>query len=330
MKDLVSVIIPCYNAENWLKAAIDSCLQQTYSPMEIIVIDDGSTDKSLEIIKSYGDAIIWETGENQGANVARNRGFQLSRGQYISYMDADDYILPEKIEKQVYYIKKTGADVVYGDWRFQKHRSDGSSYLDPVEVCGPHQDIIEFLLSGRYPWLTTIVPLFTREIVEKSGGWDENLRAGQDRDFFLSVALCGGQYSYQPGCYSVHRQHESVTISSNKPVWLNAQLSVLKKAENRLSESNQLSMQYQKAIAHSYFTLILYWCYYLSYSKYLSMLKKIQSLDPNFEPPKNVNKLYGLLAKRLGWLTSSLLFKVLKDINYFLSGGKIGKYGVIK
>ena len=111
MSKLVSIIIPCYNAEKWLTEAIDSCLNQTYSNIEVIVVDDGSTDGSLDIIKSYGNKIIWETGKNKGGNHARNRGFVLSKGAYIQFLDADDYILPEKIARQVDFLEQHVAQM---------------------------------------------------------------------------------------------------------------------------------------------------------------------------------------------------------------------------
>ncbi|MGF1676661.1 MAG: glycosyltransferase family 2 protein, partial [Rivularia sp. (in: cyanobacteria)] len=87
MQKLVSVIIPSFNAQRWLPEAIDSCLKQTYSNIEIIVIDDCSTDKSMEIIKSYGDKIRWERLlKNKGGSYARNRGFALSKGEYIQFL----------------------------------------------------------------------------------------------------------------------------------------------------------------------------------------------------------------------------------------------------
>src|SRR2546421_11836378 len=118
---LASIIIPCYNAERWVAEAIRSALDQTYAPIEVIVIDDGSTDKSLEVIKSFGNMIRWESGPNRGGSHARNRGFESSSGKYIQFLDADDYLLSQKIETQVAFLEKTGADVVYGDWRYKWH-----------------------------------------------------------------------------------------------------------------------------------------------------------------------------------------------------------------
>jgi len=160
MAELVSIIIPCYNAEQWLREAIISCLNQTYFNIEIIVIDDGSTDSSLDVIRSYDNKITWETGPNRGGNYARNRGFKLSKGNYIQYLDADDYLLPEKIEKQVCFLNKTHADAVYGDWRHQHHLSNGSVVLDDVKVSGLQPDILESLLADW--WISPACLLFNR------------------------------------------------------------------------------------------------------------------------------------------------------------------------
>ena len=96
---LVSVIVPCYNCARWVTHAIELCLNQTYPNIEVIVVDDGSTDGSLEVLRQFLPRIRLETGPNRGGNFARNRGFKLSKGQYIQYLDADDYLEPDKIFK---------------------------------------------------------------------------------------------------------------------------------------------------------------------------------------------------------------------------------------
>jgi glycosyltransferase involved in cell wall biosynthesis len=96
MSELVSILIPCFNAERWIGHAIDSALEQTYSPTEVIVVDDGSTDSSLGIIEGFGRRIRWETGPNRGANAARNRLLSLASGPWLQYLDADDYLLATK------------------------------------------------------------------------------------------------------------------------------------------------------------------------------------------------------------------------------------------
>src|SRR5438309_6069595 len=97
---LVSILIPCRNAERWVGQAIESALGQTWPEKEVIVVDDGSTDSSLSIIKSFGDRIRWETGPNRGGNAARNRLLELASGDWLQYLDADDYLLSDKVARQ--------------------------------------------------------------------------------------------------------------------------------------------------------------------------------------------------------------------------------------
>src|SRR5438105_8509460 len=91
---MISILIPCFNAEKWVGQAIESSLAQTWPDKEVIVIDDGSTDSSLEVIKGFGDKIKLETGPNRGGNAARNGLLKLSQGDWIQYLEADDYLRP--------------------------------------------------------------------------------------------------------------------------------------------------------------------------------------------------------------------------------------------
>jgi glycosyltransferase involved in cell wall biosynthesis len=293
MQKLVSVIIPCFNAEKWLAEAIDSCLQQTYSHIEVIVIDDGSTDNSLEILKGYGDKIIWERLPHKGANHARNRGFALSKGEYIQYLDADDYLLPEKIENQVRFLEETGADVVYGDWRHQYHLPNGKSYQDKIEKPGTQEDILESLLAN---WWTAVASiLYRRTVVEKSGGWDKSFQAAQDRDFFLSVVIHGAKVVYQPGCYAIYRRYGNVTIStSSKPRWIESHCAVLEKAERQLKQMNKLLPKYRNALAKCYFELAREWLSINEYSNYLKLLEEALIKFPNFKRSKDRRAYYAI------------------------------------
>ena len=308
---LVSVIIPCYNAEQWLREAIISCLNQTYFNIEIIVIDDGSTDSSLDVIRSYDNKIIWETRPNRGGNYARNRGFKLSKGNYIQYLDADDYLLPEKIEKQVCFLNKTHADAVYGDWRHQHHLSNGSVVLDDVKVSGLQPDILESLLADW--WISPACLLFSRTAVKNSGGWDESLKAGQDRDFLLSVVLSGSRVSYHAGCYSIYRRYGNVTVStSSKSRYLESHQKILEKFERRLAEQGKLSTKYRDALAQSYFMLARG---YLETDplKYSSFLKKTLDLSPKFQA-NNADRtaLYNFAQKLFGFRRFEKLVFLIK------------------
>lgn len=310
---LVSVIIPCYNAEKWLSDAIESCLNQTYLPIEIIIIDDGSTDSCLDIIKSYGNQIIWESGVNRGGNYARNRGFALSKGEYIQFLDADDYILPEKISRQVEFLEKTGADVVYGDWRHQTHLKSGEVFLEEIQVAGVQSDILESLLGNW--WVSPACLLFTRKAVENSPGWDEELKAGQDRDFLISLALQNFKFAYQSGCYSLYRRYGNVTVSTfSKTRYLESHYYIFMKAENNLLRRSNFCEKYRKALAQSYFLLAREYLK-IDISKYKSLLDKTLTLDPKFQANrKDRTYLYNIAQKIFGFRNFEKLVFLLKVV----------------
>src|SRR5438445_3224416 len=139
---LVSILIPCYNAERWVAQAIESALGQTWPEKEVIVVDDGSTDSSLSIIKSFSDRIRWQTGPHRGGNAARNRLLQLARGEWLQYLDADDYLLPDKIARQMEFLEShTKTDVVFGPVT-----------MEYMTESGTHREISS-VPEPRDPWI---------------------------------------------------------------------------------------------------------------------------------------------------------------------------------
>jgi len=101
MKPLVSILIPAFNAEETIAATIQSAISQSWHPKEIIVVDDGSTDKTAQVARSFGSRIKFVSASNQGASAARNRAFSLCSGDYIQWLDADDELQQDKIERQL-------------------------------------------------------------------------------------------------------------------------------------------------------------------------------------------------------------------------------------
>lgn len=282
MNKLVSIIIPCFNAEQWLTEAIDSCLHQTYPQIEIVVIDDGSTDNSLQIIQSYGDRIIWETGRNQGGNYARNRGFALSTGDYIQYLDADDYLFPDKIKKQVEFLEATTADIVYSNLTYQHHLTNGIIVREDANLLGipaPHEDVLECLLI--YGNLSPSPYLFRRKIIQSSPGWDEGLKASQDRDFLISLLLNGAKIAYQPGYYSVYRRYGNVTVSTaDKTLLWKSSQAVLEKAEAKLTSLDRLYPKYHVALAKAYCLILGLYHDRIDCYSYCQLVGKILHLYP--------------------------------------------------
>ncbi|MEH2048728.1 glycosyltransferase [Nostoc sp.] len=206
MSTLVSIIIPCCNSEAFLQEAIASALNQTYSNLEIIVIDDGSTDGSLGIIRSFADQIRWETGENRGAPLARNRGIELAKGEYIKFLDADDILLPDCLEKQIVQANQLSAGrkaIVYGDaiW-VDQHSQPIRSY--PVRPRQPEEDAIAHILANSP---LTSCPLHKREYLQDVGGFDPLLPRSQEHDLHLRLVLAGVEFVYYPGSVYKYREY---------------------------------------------------------------------------------------------------------------------------
>src|SRR5580692_7261445 len=122
---LVSILIPCFNAEKWVAQAIESALAQTWPKKEVFVVDDGSTDASLEIIRHFDGRVRWETGPNRGGGAARNRLLQLAGGEWLQYLDADDFLLPQKLERQSEFARlHSDCDVIYSPTIWEKREND--------------------------------------------------------------------------------------------------------------------------------------------------------------------------------------------------------------
>lgn len=308
MTNFVSVIIPCFNAEKWLKEAIDSVLAQTYPQIEIIVIDDGSSDRSLSIIQSYGNQLIWRTQKNQGANRSRNLGFTLASGDYIQYLDADDYLLPEKIARQVECLQSTDADFVYSDWRYQHHLADDRVDLDEIQVCGDKSDFLESLLANDR-WSNSAPILFTRSLVERVS-WDESLTAAQDRDFLFSVMLAGAKCIYLPGCNSIYRTHSGETVSTkSKTRWFEAHCRVMANVERKLNDRGLMSPKYQQALATAYWSLGREYIYSNGdrhYHLYAKILDRVYRLSPDLFL-QDKSRLYQTMLQLLGYQTTEKL-----------------------
>lgn len=300
---LVSVIIPCYNAERWIDEAIQSALNQTYAPVEVIVVDDGSSDSSWKKIQEFGSRVIAETGPNRGGSAARNRGFVLSRGDYIQFLDADDYLLPKKIPRQVAFLEASGADVVYGDWRHEHFLPDGSSQLEEIAVSGAQEDVLGALLSGW--WVAPAALLFRRHVLEKTGGWDESLAAAQDRDLFISIAMTDAKIAYQPGCYSIYRRYGHNTVSTGSRMrWLDNHCRVLDKAAAALNAAGRMKSEYRLALASSYFHLARNY-FDRDQKKYRETMEKVLMLEPKFQPRESA--IYGLAKRMFGFSAAESL-----------------------
>jgi glycosyltransferase involved in cell wall biosynthesis len=222
---LVSVIIPCRNGEAWLAEAVESCLTQTWPDVEIIVVDNGSTDGSLGVARSYaarGVAVL-ECAKG-GASAARNAGLAQARGDFIQFLDADDALDGEKIRRQVERLASAPAgSLASGAWaRFRRFTGEESFAPEPVwaDLAADEFLIRSWLGGGMMPNFAWLTP---RALIGRAGLWNESLNLDDDGEFFSRVVLassgivfCGDARGfYRSGNHaSLSRRYDAVALAS--------------------------------------------------------------------------------------------------------------------
>jgi glycosyltransferase involved in cell wall biosynthesis len=200
MNPKVSVIIPTYNRAAKVGNAIESVLGQTFSDLEVIVVDDGSSDDTGKILQDvYGDRIRYFAQANQGASAARNKGLAGARGEWIALLDSDDLWEKEKLEWQFKALERFGSQcgVCYTDVRFMNYPETRTMFQLAEEsyrhdgTMGVNTEAQSVLLSpGRAGMVVCTCSLLARaDVIAKSGGFDTNLRFGEDSEFMFRLAL---------------------------------------------------------------------------------------------------------------------------------------------
>ena len=211
---LISILIPCHNAEQWVGQSISSALAQTWPNKEVIVVDDGSTDGSLEVIRSFGDAIRVEAGPNRGANPARNRLLELAQGQWLQYLDADDYLLETKVADQLTAIRgQADIDVIYSPMTMEPWRDGqaGERIVFPVSSDDP------WLLMARWQMPGTHAVMMRRSAVLDVGGWKPDQPCCQEHELFVRLMIAGKRFAYVPKPGAIYRHWSTGTVSTKDP-----------------------------------------------------------------------------------------------------------------
>ena len=241
---LVSIIMPCYNAEGFVSEAIESAVNQSYPFKEVIVIDDGSTDGSLSVIKKFGRKIRWETGPNKGGSAARNRGLSLAKGDYIQFHDTDDLLDLNKLETQMPILLQTGADLVYSDWRQYNIARPERKWICHVVPQG--NDPVVLALQKQN--ITTNAPIHKKETLLKINGFREDLPCCQERDLHLRLACSGVRFHYLPGVLHTVRERLN-SVSYNELCVRNWLYKLIVDTYDMLAQENELNDERKEAFA---------------------------------------------------------------------------------
>lgn len=203
---LVSVIIPAFNSALFLPDALRSVLNQTYPHLEVVVVDDGSVDSTAELLAEWAaqdKRVRWVRQENQGLPSARNTGMRQASGELLAFLDADDVIMPEKLERQVAFLNAhPEVDLVYSDY----------CTSDPQLRILTHESVARRIpLAEAYKYTNVfpvMSPLLRRCLAERVGEFDPALKACEDWDYWIRCQRAG-VFAYLPGHWSVYRMHGS-------------------------------------------------------------------------------------------------------------------------
>jgi glycosyltransferase involved in cell wall biosynthesis len=206
----VSVVIPAYNAEGQIGRAIESVLKQTQPAEEIIVVDDGSTDRTAEVVKEHGDAVTYLYQKNAGAAAARNRGIETARSEWIAFLDSDDTYAPRKLERQA-DLMRANPDLVwcYGNYHVEDHEVGRSRLAHNPDEASERlrgRSFFEDYLaafSANFPAHTNTM-LIRRSVLREVGGFRPDLPWGQDTDLALRMAYRYPRVGYTPHCLAFH------------------------------------------------------------------------------------------------------------------------------
>ena len=243
----VSILIPCHNAERWIATAIRSALEQTWQNKEVIVVDDGSTDRSLDVIRSFGNAIRYETGPNRGGNVARNRLLELSEGEWLQYLDADDYLLPSKIERQLSEFDQSKVDVAYTPTILEYWTESQMRKREVLPLTGAHDAWVELV---RWLLPQTGASMWRRSALRDVGNWQPDQPCCQEHELYYRLLVARKSFQFCPTAGAVYRQWSTGTICRKNPLQtLTRRLAIVEAAEQHLCQARELTDERRDAIA---------------------------------------------------------------------------------
>lgn len=318
MTALVSVLIPCHNAAPWLAQTLACAIAQTWSNLEIILVDDGSTDESWAIAQRFAEVHRQKTvpiqliqQPQQGASTARNRAIQASRGALIQYLDADDLLAPDKIERQMqlwHGLPEHHRDqtLIAGEWaRF--HQDIDEAQFHPQPCWGDHAPVDWLCSIWQHNWMMHPAAwLVPRPLLERAGPWDEQISLNDDGEYFCRVALASSGIQFAWGARSYYRSGNSASLSGRKSdaAWASA-LRSLERCRDRLLQAEDSPRTRQTCAI--LFQRFVYEVYPQVPQLRQRALAQVQILGPvQLRPPGGPG--FQLVSRLVGWQQAKRLW----------------------
>jgi glycosyltransferase involved in cell wall biosynthesis len=207
MEPLVSILIPAFNAEQWIAQTIQSALDQTWPRKEIIVVDDGSSDQTLAIAQQFGSKIVSiNTQANQGAAAARNKAYAICQGRFLQWLDADDLLAPDKISFQLADEESWAEETLHSCAHSTFYRYPGGARAVSHSLArnlGAREWLLTAMNTGA--WVPPHSWLVSRHLTQHAGPWDERLSLNDDGEYFCRLVSASAQIKFHPQARCFYR-----------------------------------------------------------------------------------------------------------------------------
>lgn len=251
ISSLVTVVIPCYNHGHYLGTAIESVLQQSYREVEILVVDDGSSDETANVAQSY-DGVRYLYQKNQGLSAARNTGIANSRGAYLVFLDADDWLYPEALATNLRYLQQNPTSAFVSGAHDKVFTDRNTIVEESIRVDDKH---FEKLLQGNYIGMHATV-MYQRFVFDYFT-FDFGMKTCEDYDLYLRIAR-KHPVIHHTDKIAAYRLHNT-NMSSNIPQMLQDSLFVLQRQKPNLKSKDELNAYYSgRKIWKNYYSNLLY------------------------------------------------------------------------
>lgn len=216
MKPLVSILIPAFNVDRWLADTIESALAQTYGVKEVIVVDDGSSDRTLSVARRYASRNVKVVSKkNEGAAATRNHALSLSQGDYIQWLDGDDILAPDKIERQLNAVGEGNSTriLLSGPWAHFRARIKKANFVPNSlwENLDPDEWLLRKMRDNLH--MQTATWMTSRELTDAAGSWDTRLTSDDDGEYFCRVLAASDGVKFVPESRVYYRLSPSSRLS---------------------------------------------------------------------------------------------------------------------
>jgi len=313
-KPLVSILIPAYNAEKTIAYTIQSAIAQSWQRKEIIVVDDGSRDRTAETARSLGSKVTVVSTENRGAAATRNEALSLSQGDFIQWLDADDILVPEKIERQLKALREGESRriLLSSAWAPFYYRTRHAQFISNslCQNLSPVEWLLRKMSENVHMQTATWLP--SRELTEAAGPWNTSLLSDDDGEYFCRVLLASECTRFVPGTGVLYRMSPTSRLSH---------IGGSDRKKSAMMNSMRLHIQYLRSLEESErvrkacLTYLGNWSEYF-YPERPDMFAELQALATQLggylEPPV-LRRKYAWLKPVFGWKSARWAQRVLPE-----------------